>query len=491
MSYIGRGIDQIDNISTLDNLSFSGSTATFNLTQNSVAFVPVSADALQIQIDGVIQSGNYTVSGSTVTFDFTPSGSSVCNGIRHFGVGLLTTVSDSSITTAKLGADAVTTAKINDGAVTSGKIASGVIPTSRPNVAPLLMNCNMAISQRNGTTATAIDSEAYSLDRWSFREISNGSTTVQQTTTVPSGKGFANSLKVAVTGADTSIVGDNIVAIAQKLEGQDTQLLKFGTSDAQKVTISFWVRSNVTGTYSATLRHTNTSGTAYVNSLTFSISSGDTWEQKVLVFNANTSQDIRNTNTEGMRLEIMLTVGSDYTSGGGANANTWTTGNTNRASASNVNILSSTSNTFYLTGVQMEVGEYSASNLPNFQHESYGDNFLRCQRYCQQFNHDTTGGNETQVGIGWAYNSSSIYGFKDLVIPMRTQPTMSSPSGTNYYRTHNNNTAQSFNQIGFNASNTKGFWIFNAGAFSGLATDQIRTVEIVDANGYVRADAEL
>ena len=104
MSYIGRGIDQIDNISTLDNLTFNGSDATFNLTQNSVAFVPVSADALQIQIDGVIQSGNYTVSGSTVTFDFTPSGSSVCNGIRHYGVGLLTQPSDGSVNMAQLGA---------------------------------------------------------------------------------------------------------------------------------------------------------------------------------------------------------------------------------------------------------------------------------------------------------------------------------------------------------------------------------------------------
>jgi hypothetical protein len=395
-----------------------------------------------------------------------------------------------TIGTTGIADGAIATADIADNAVTSGKIAGGVIPASRPNVAPLLMNCNMAVSQRNGTTATTIDSEAYSLDRWSFREISNGSTTVEQTTTVPSGKGFANSLKVAVTGADTSIIGDNIVAIAQKLEGQDAQLLKFGTSDAEKVTLSFWVRSNVTGTYSATLRHTNTSGTAYVNSLTFSISSGDTWEQKVLVFNANTSQDIRNTNTEGIRLEIMLTVGSDYTSGGGANANTWTTGNTNRASASNVNILSSTSNTFYLTGVQMEVGEYTSSTLPPFQHESYGDNFLRCQRYCQQFNHDMSGGNETQVGLGWSHNSSSVYGFKDLVIPMRTQPTMSSPSGTSYYRTHNNNSAQTFNQIAFNASSTKSFWIFTTG-FSGLAINEIRAVEIVNANGYVRADAEL
>jgi hypothetical protein len=104
MSYIGRNIDSINNISTLDNLSFNGSDATFNLTQNSVAFVPVSADALQIQIDGVIQSGNYTVSGSTVTFDFVPSGSSVCNGIKHFGVGLLSQPSDGSVNMAQLGA---------------------------------------------------------------------------------------------------------------------------------------------------------------------------------------------------------------------------------------------------------------------------------------------------------------------------------------------------------------------------------------------------
>jgi len=117
MSYIGRNIDSINNISTLDNLSFNGSDATFNLTQNSVAFVPVSADALQIQIDGVIQSGNYTISGSTVTFDFTPSGSSVCNGIRHYGVGLLTTVSDGAVTNVKLGADSVNGSKIADDSI--------------------------------------------------------------------------------------------------------------------------------------------------------------------------------------------------------------------------------------------------------------------------------------------------------------------------------------------------------------------------------------
>ena len=104
MSYIGRNIDSINNISTLDNLSFNGSDATFNLTQNSVAFVPVSADALQIQIDGVIQANNFTISGSSLTFDFVPSASSVCNSVKHFGVGLLTQPSDGSVNIAQLGA---------------------------------------------------------------------------------------------------------------------------------------------------------------------------------------------------------------------------------------------------------------------------------------------------------------------------------------------------------------------------------------------------
>jgi len=415
MSYIGRGIDQIDNISTLDNLSFNGSDATFNLTQNSVAFVPVSADALQIQIDGVIQSGNYTCSGSQVTFDFTPSGSSVCNGIRHFGVGLLTTVSDGAVTEAKIGS----------GAVTSSKIASGVI-LSRSNANPLIINGSMDISQRYGTTATTI-TEGYSLDRWEFVEDTDGSATVGQTATVPTGKGFAKSLDVQVTGTDSSISASQDVRIVQKFEGQDLQVLKYGTSDAEKVTLSFHVKSSTTGTYSATLRHTNTSGTAYVNSLTFSISSANTWEQKVLVFNGNTAQDIRNTNTEGLRLEIYLAVGSNFTSGGGANANSWTTGNTNRASASNVNLMTSTDNDFFLTGVQMEVGEYTSSTIPPFQHESYGDNLQRCMRYYQnsyKLGNNLTSTTGVNAVIVTSWNDGNCPFPNMFPIPMRDAPTV-------------------------------------------------------------------
>lgn len=118
MSYIGRGIDQIDNISTLDNLSFNGSDTVFNLTQNSVAFNIVSVDALQIQIDGIIQVGNFTQTGaSQITFDFTPNSGSVCNSVKHFGVGIITSVSDGAVTTAKLGADSVNGSKIADDSI--------------------------------------------------------------------------------------------------------------------------------------------------------------------------------------------------------------------------------------------------------------------------------------------------------------------------------------------------------------------------------------
>jgi len=332
---------------------------------------------------------------------------------------------------------------------------TGLVPNDntirRPNSKPLIFNGDMAVSQRNGTTATTIGAEAYSLDRWSFREISNGTTTVAQTTTVPSGKGFAHSAKVAVTGADTSISADNIVAFAQKLEGQDAQVLKYGTSDAEKVTLSFYVKSNITGTYSATLRHTNTSGTAYVNSLTFSISSANTWEQKVLVFNGNTAQDIRNTNTEGIRLEIILTVGTDYTSGGGANANSWTTGNTNRASSSNVNILSSTDNDFFLTGVQMEVGEFSSTTLPPFQHESFEENLARCQRYYQLI----AEGAAHNIGISTAYNGTTSYTVVRFPTEMRSDAvSVEQNTGTNYYALLCENSNTGFDNFQINQTRT-------------------------------------
>ena len=104
MSYIGRGTDKISNVEKLDNISFSGSTATFNLTKGGTAFIPSSAECIRLAIDGIEQGNNYTVSGSQITFDFTPSGSSTNNWIYHIGVGVITTPADGSVTLDKLSA---------------------------------------------------------------------------------------------------------------------------------------------------------------------------------------------------------------------------------------------------------------------------------------------------------------------------------------------------------------------------------------------------
>ena len=355
----------------------------------------------------------------------------------------------------------------------------------RPNAIPLIINGNMAVNQR-GTSTGITTPGYYACDRFQTAIGNLATWTISQDSDVPSGYGFANSLKLDCTTADASPSTGEVVIVRQKFEGQDVQLLKKGTSSAEKVTVAFWIKATKTGTNILELFDRDNSRTI---SQSYTISSSNTWEYKVINFSGDTTGVLDDDNNLSFEIAWWLASGTDYTSG--TLQTSWGSQTDANRAVGQVNHGDSTSNNVYITGVQLEVGEYTSATLPPFQHESYGDNFLRCQRYCQQFNHDTTGGNETQVGIGWAYNSSSIYGFKDLVIPMRTQPTMSSPSGTNYYRTHNNNTAQSFNQIGFNSSNTKGFWIFNAGAFSGLATDQIRTVEIVNANGYVRADAEL
>ena len=128
MAYIGRGIENLVNTQKLDAITPSTSTGAgpYNLTKNSVAFVPASADSLVISIDGVIQYGNFTVSGSTVTFDAALSDSNTCDFIYQMGTGLLTVPSDGSVNTTQLADDAVTTAKILDSNVTNAKLAGSI-----------------------------------------------------------------------------------------------------------------------------------------------------------------------------------------------------------------------------------------------------------------------------------------------------------------------------------------------------------------------------
>ena len=132
MSYIGRGVDAISNVEKLDNITFNGGT-TYALTKSSAAFTPSSSNAILISIDGVVQQGNFSVSTTNIVFDWSPTSSNTCDWILHFGVGVLNTPADDTVSTAKIADGAVTAAKIADGTVVAAEIADNAITTAKIN----------------------------------------------------------------------------------------------------------------------------------------------------------------------------------------------------------------------------------------------------------------------------------------------------------------------------------------------------------------------
>ena len=332
------------------------------------------------------------------------------NGVTVDGLN----IKDSKLVTA----NSVVEANITNGAVTSGKIASGVVPTLRPNAKPLVINSNMAIAQRNSGTVAQSDgsNEGYAtVDRMNlvFGNSAGGTITTSRDNTAPTG--FGQSMKFDVTSADGSVASNQIVYMKTTLEAQDIRNSGWNyTSSSSYLTLSFWVRSSKTGIYCAFLE---TLDASYMRSSEYTISSADTWEQKVLTFPGKTELVFNNDNGAGLNIGFTFAVGTDRD---GTN-NTWET--TNYGTSNQVNFLDSTNNILYLTGIQLEVGEFSSTNLPPFQHESYGDNLLRCQRYFY-----IRGGYSN-----YNYLSTATIGYHDtqhiapiqFPVNMRTAPTFS------------------------------------------------------------------
>ena len=238
----------------------------------------------------------------------------------------------------------------------------------------LIINGAMQVAQR-GTSATAAGaSGVYLIDRFEGFASGGGAYTMEQSTTVPNNT-FKNSAKLVVTTADSSIASSDYYAFNYNIEGQDIVPTGYGTSDAKSLSLSFQVRSSVTGTYSVTCyNHDGTRG--YIN--TFTISSADTWTEVNLTWEGDTGGTWNKDNTKGMVIRFDLGGGSS----GHGTANQWTTSGTfaaNRTSGS-VDWIANSSATFYITGVQLEVGEQATP----FEHRSFGDELARCQRYYEK-----------------------------------------------------------------------------------------------------------
>ena len=242
----------------------------------------------------------------------------------------------------------------------------------------LIINGAMQVAQR-GTSVTGNNSSGYlTCDRWNISG-SIGTRTVTQQADAP--EGYYNSLKIEITTAETSPSAGHAFAIEQRMEGQNLQMLKKGTANALPVTISFWVKSNKTGTY--ILEIDDNDNSRNINK-SYTVSSSGVWEYKTITFGGDTTGSLNNDNAHSLRVFFWLDAGSNFR--GGTLATSWeSTTNANRAEG-NVTFADTVGNTWQITGVQLEVGDTATP----FEHRSYGDELARCQRYYTEAPGNTT-----------------------------------------------------------------------------------------------------
>ena len=306
-----------------------------------------------------------------------------------------------------------------------GNIASTIPDSSVQNVKMsnivqsknIIINGDMSIAQR-ATSASSITGDGYhTVDRFINEMNTAGTWTQSQSTDVPTGQGFATSLKYDCTTANGSLSAGSFGFLSQRFEGQNLQYLKYGTSSAESLTLSFWVKSNKTGTYIVEMV---SFATTKSQSQSYTISSADTWEKKTLTFTGDTATAIANSNARSFNLNFWLVAGTTYTSGT-LNTSYNTTTNANRA-VGQVNLADSTANEWYITGVQLEAG----TTASDFEFLPRGIMESLCQRYHQtsipigSFFSSTTGVGAHHV-MSWS--DGNVTG-KVFPTPMRATPTI-------------------------------------------------------------------
>ena len=238
----------------------------------------------------------------------------------------------------------------------------------------IIINGDMSIFQRSTSASSLTGSGYHAPDRYRFSKSGFGTWTWSQSTDVPSGQGFAYSQKLDCTTADASPSAGSQFKIEHKIEGQNLQYLKKGTSSAESLTLSFWVKSNKTGTYIAELYDNDNSRQI---SKSYTIDSASTWEKKTITYAGDTTGAFDNDNASSLQLTLWLGAGSTYSSG--TLSTTWTAQTSADRAVGQVNLADSTSNEWYITGVQLEAG----TTASDFEFLPFDVNLGRCQRYFQ------------------------------------------------------------------------------------------------------------
>jgi hypothetical protein len=292
----------------------------------------------------------------------------------------------------------------------------------------------MQVAQRGTSTTGITGSGYYTADRYQVSLTTLGTWTQTVENDAPTGSGLRKSLKMLCTTADAAPAAGDVLVLGQSLEGQDLQRIAKGTASAQQLTFSFWVKSNVTGTYIAELYDNDNTRSV---SASYTISASGTWEKKTITFPADTTGAFDNDNAASFFVQFFLGAGSNFTSG--SLATTWASATAANRAVGQTNLAAATNNYWQITGVQLEVGPTGTG----FEFKSYGEELAECQRY--YYLHAS--GTLEYIGSGYNFNATTLEVCVNFPVTMRTDPTLSATTGTNYYRFRSNNANNDFNSL--------------------------------------------
>ena len=321
--------------------------------------------------------------------------------------------------------------------MTQTKVEAPFVENNRP-FRNLIINGDMQVAQRATAATTSGDNNGsfHTLDRWAFYNSLNGAYTSEQhdmSLADLATTGQAHALELNCTTADTSVAAGDYAAVYQRIEAQNLQHLKWGTSSAKSLTLSFWGKSNLAGSgnpYSIYIHKHDSTG--YLLPIQYYFASADTWEKITINISptagsttliTNSAGVINNDTGAGIGLFFNLVWGTDYTAAASGNNNLWNT--TNYALDEDNNFLSSTSNNLYITGVQLEVGDQAT----DFEHLPYDVQLQRCHRYFFR-----SGGNVAyeMSGVGVVTVNSRLTINVNHPVPMRAAPSLSVNNVANF-----------------------------------------------------------
>jgi len=339
----------------------------------------------------------------------------------------------------------------------------------------LIINGDMRINQRgNYSTTVNSTSVTYAVDRWLGR--GKGSAGVFNIlATAENSNGFNNHVVLDVTTASTPS-GTDSYRFQQMIEGYNIGKLNWGTASAKSITLSFWVKSTLTGTFGGSIANGDYNR---FNPFSYTISAANTWEYKTVTIAGDTSGTWNTTNGLGMRVNFSIGAGSDRL----GTAGTWTssvlegvTGQTNHIATNGSNLR--------ITGVQVEEG----TSATDFEHLQYGQQLALCQRYY----YIPAQGVNSEINVGWYYNSTWMSSAIDMPVPMRVKPTLTDTTGSGYYTIYRNNAADALNSLTLENSNNNHTCvsIYNNSDVSGTG-GQAGILRATNSSAKLELDSEL